>query len=499
MESNSPRRLAAVLAADIAGYSRLMETDESGTHRRVLGLVRDFVAPTIAEHRGRLIKTTGDGFLAMFESPVEAVRCAIVIQQNMAGRNLETPRSQWIQYRIGVNLGDVIVETDDIYGEGVNIAARLEQLAEPGNVYISGGIYEQIKHKLVCAYQSLGDRKVKNITDPVPIYRVLPDPAAVERARKRQQWRVRAVAAIGAVIVVSGAAGGWYARRLQTNQASARPEATPPQPELTAAAGDTGKAHVTVAPAVAPAEQQVALIPPRPPAAPKPSPPAFTEPDMVLVPGGRFRMGSTEDPSEKPIHIVAIRPFWIGKYPVTIKEWRACVAARACSYAAQGADDSPVSNVSWADAQQFTGWLARVTGKPYRLPTEAEWEYAARAGAATKYWWGNTIGAGRADCKGCGGPYDPGRPLKVGSFAANRFGLHDMGGNVAEWVADCWHPNYVGAPSNGSAWEGSDCPDHVLRGGSWLSEPEYVRVSDREYYETGVRYPGNGFRVARSD
>src|SRR4051812_21925406 len=175
-DSSSARRLAAILAADIAGYSRLMGMDEEGTHARVKQQRRELIEPTIAEHHGRIVKHTGDGFLAMFDSPVEAVRCAIVIQQSMVGRNASLPRNQWILYRVGVHLGDVIVETDDIYGDGVNIAARLEGIADPGDLFISGGVYEQIKNKLVCAYQSLGDRQVKNITDPVNVYRVLPDP-----------------------------------------------------------------------------------------------------------------------------------------------------------------------------------------------------------------------------------------------------------------------------------------------------------------------------------
>jgi class 3 adenylate cyclase len=133
-----------------------MAMDEEGTHARVKRHRRELIDPTIIEHHGRLVKSTGDGFLAMFDSPVEAVRCAIVIQQSMVGRNAALSREQWIQYRIGVNLGDVIVESDDIYGDGVNIAARLEGIADPGDLFISGGVYEQVKHKLVCGYQSLG-------------------------------------------------------------------------------------------------------------------------------------------------------------------------------------------------------------------------------------------------------------------------------------------------------------------------------------------------------
>src|SRR5215467_1184292 len=203
-----PRRLAAIVAGDIAGYSRLMEVDEEGTHIRVKRIQRDLIDPSIAEHHGRLVKTTGDGFFAIFDSPVEAVRCGIVIQQNMQGRNASLPRDHWIEFRIGVNLGDVIIEDDDIYGDGVNIASRLEGIAEPGEVFISGGIYEQIKNKLVCGYESLGDRKVKNITDPIRVYRVLPDPAAFSKTRRQRETALIFLLA-GVLMCVAGGAL-WY-------------------------------------------------------------------------------------------------------------------------------------------------------------------------------------------------------------------------------------------------------------------------------------------------
>src|SRR6267378_3049506 len=173
VRESSPRRLAAIVAGDIAGYSRLMEIDEEGTHGRVKRIERSLIEPCIAEHHGRLVRTTGDGFLAIFDGPVEAVRCGIVIQQQMVGRNASLRKHHWIEYRIGVNLGDVIIGSGDVYGDGVNIAARLDGIAHPGQVYISGGIYEQIKYKLICGYESLGDRKVKNVADPVRVYRVL--------------------------------------------------------------------------------------------------------------------------------------------------------------------------------------------------------------------------------------------------------------------------------------------------------------------------------------
>ena len=204
----APRRLAAIVAGDIAGYSRLMQIDEEGTHNRVKRIERELIEPSIVEHHGKLVKTTGDGFIAIFDSPVEAVRCSIVIQQNLVGRNASLPKHHWIEYRIGVNLGDVIIETDDVYGDGVNIATRLEGIADPGQVYISGGIYEQIKHKLVCGYESLGDRKVKNITDPVRVYRVLPDPGAIQRSRKRRENILILLLSLAVLIIAGGAL--WY-------------------------------------------------------------------------------------------------------------------------------------------------------------------------------------------------------------------------------------------------------------------------------------------------
>src|SRR4051812_40201939 len=203
-EGGKVRRLAAILCADIAGYSRLMGRNEEGTHARVKSVLRDTVNPAVLEHRGRIIKNMGDGFLAMFDSPLEAVRCAIVIQQSMAMHNLIVPEDLKMQYRIGVNLGDVILDQDDIFGDGVNVAARLQTLCAPGDVFISGGIYEQVKNKLVVGYQSLGDEKLKNITDPVHIYRVLTDPSAFVRTqRKRRGGKAISVLAAGGLAVAA--------------------------------------------------------------------------------------------------------------------------------------------------------------------------------------------------------------------------------------------------------------------------------------------------------
>jgi formylglycine-generating enzyme required for sulfatase activity/class 3 adenylate cyclase len=492
-ESYEPsRRLAAILAADIAGYSRLMTLDEEGTHARVKRHRRELIEPTIVEHHGRLIKTSGDGFLAIFDSPVEAVRCAIVIQQSMAGRNATLPRDQWMLYRIGINIGDVIVEPDDVYGDGVNIAARLEGIANPGELYISGGVYEQIKHKLVCGYQSLGDRRVKNITEPISVYRVLPDPAALIKAKSG-----RALAGIlGACVIASAAAAtaAWYFFVWQPKQSAVLQEQAPAQTSNAPQTLPPTKPESSSASATTPARPQVAVIPPASPSALQP----IVEPEMVILLGGKFAMGSNNDPSERPIHQVDIKPFAIGKFPITVRQWNQCVAANACDNRATGNDDAPVTNVSWSDAQQFTEWLSKVTQKKYRLPSEAEWEYAARAGMQTKYWWGDQLQPGMANCNGCNEAYDATQPVKAGSFKPNPFGLHDMGGGVDQWVADCWHKNYQGAPVDGSPWLDAECSSHALRSGSWKNDPSYVRPASRNYYDTNARYPTHGFRVAQS-
>jgi len=488
-----PRRLAAIVAGDISGYSRLMQIDEEGTHTRVKRIERDLIEPSIVEHHGKLVKTTGDGFIAIFDSPVEAVRCSIVIQQNLVGRNASLPKHHWIEYRIGVNLGDVIIEVDDVYGDGVNIATRLEGIADPGQVYISGGIYEQIKHKLVCGYESLGDRKVKNITDPVRVYRVLPDPGAIHQSRKRRENILISLLSLALLVIAGGTL--WYMLLQQRSQVGdqASAPASPP--------AESAKAPASPAPAPPPPETKQATTPPQstPSAAPtQPTPQlasSVREPETIPLRGGSFAMGSNEDLSERPVHQVTIKPFAIGKFPVSVQEWNACATAKACGFVSTGKDEAPITNVSWSDARQYVAWLAETTGKPYRLPTEAEWEYAARAGTQTKYWWGDQFQADAANCKNCAANE---QPVKVGSLKPNPFGLYDMGGSVDQWVEDCWHKTYQGAPADGSAWVEGQCPSHVLRSGSWKNDGRYVRPSNRDSYDTNVRYPTHGFRVALS-
>src|ERR1700731_1814967 len=166
------RRLAAILAADVAGYSRLMGADEEETHERLKAHFGELVHPKIAEHRGRIVKNTGAGFLAEFASVVDAVRCGVEVQRGMVERNAAIPPEKRINFRIGVNLGDVIVEEHDIFGDGVNVAARLEGLAEPGGICVSRVVRDQVRDKIDFAFEDMGEQQVKNIARPVRVYRI---------------------------------------------------------------------------------------------------------------------------------------------------------------------------------------------------------------------------------------------------------------------------------------------------------------------------------------
>jgi formylglycine-generating enzyme required for sulfatase activity/DNA-binding winged helix-turn-helix (wHTH) protein len=231
-------------------------------------------------------------------------------------------------------------------------------------------------------------------------------------------------------------------------------------------------------------------------------------PEMVVLPSGQFLMGSAASEqhhykAEEPQHIVTIaKTFAVGKFPVTFTDWDACATYGDC---ARGIPDDgngrgriPVVNVNWQDAQRYVAWLSRITGKTYRLLSEAEFEYAARAGTQTAYYWGNDVGKGNAVCADCGSAWDRKQLTLVGSFPPNPFGLYDMAGNVREWVEDCLHDNYVGAPDNGSAWTAPDCKTHVLRGGAWLGSHVALRSAFRIQISNGDRNTTIGFRVART-
>ena len=226
---------------------------------------------------------------------------------------------------------------------------------------------------------------------------------------------------------------------------------------------------------------------------------------MVVVPAGTFQMGCVSgrdcDDDEHPVHPVTIsRPFALSRHEVTFDEYDRFAAETGRTPPDDegwGRGRRPVVNVSWDDAQAYVSWLSSETGVRYRLPSEAEWEYAARAGTTTAYSWGNEIGDNRANCDGCGSEWDDEMTAPVGSFAANPWGLHDMHGNVWEWVEDCPHDSYAGAPEDGSAWTaGGDCSRRVSRSGFWGSDPGSLRAARRTW--SGARFGASfrGFRVA---
>ena len=228
---------------------------------------------------------------------------------------------------------------------------------------------------------------------------------------------------------------------------------------------------------------------------------------MVVVPAGSYTMGGPTNSHEQPQHTVTIaKPFAVAKYELTFADWDACVEGGACNgYKANdqgwGRGRQPVINVNWEDAQQYVAWLSQVTGKTYRLLSEAEYEYATRAGTTTAYPWGNDIklnGQAMTNCNGCGGKWDN-QTAPVGSFPPNKFRLYDMVGNVWAWTEDCAHDSYNGAPADGSAWiAGDDCTNHIIRVGGFNSIPENVSSSYRGRFSTVSRNLTLGFRVART-
>ena len=234
----------------------------------------------------------------------------------------------------------------------------------------------------------------------------------------------------------------------------------------------------------------------------------FELPEMVVIPVGRFRMGCVSDqncPTDAfPVHDVTIpQAFAVSKYEVTFAQWDACVAGGGCGgYRPDdegwGRGGRPVINVSWEDAQEYVAWLSRQTGQTYRLLSEAEWEYVARAGSETMYSWGNDIGSNRANCDGCFSQWGHRQTAPSGSFPPNAFGVHDMHGNVWEWVEDCWNGSYAGAPADGSAWRSGDCGQRMSRSGSWFNRPRLMRSAFRIGSSAGNRYSTLGFRVART-
>ena len=252
-------------------------------------------------------------------------------------------------------------------------------------------------------------------------------------------------------------------------------------------------------------------------------------PEMVVIPPGEFLMGSDEHSREQPVHQVTIaRPFAIGRAEVTIAQWQACIDDQVCSRRIDRQNDEvvvakwqsctstedcarweaklaeparlPESSrymVGWKGAMTYISWLSDKTGKAYRLPSEAEWEYAARGGTQTRYWWGNRFKLGMANCEECRIPHDITSPSVAGEYPANPFGLFDVSGSLEEWVEDCWNPTYLGAHGDGSAKLTGTCRLRVIRGGSRFSPKDDLRITSRYRISTFGRTNTHGLRVAR--
>ena len=556
----SERRLAAILVADVVGYSRLMQADEEGTLSRLEEIGASIIEPRLAAHRGHIFRTMGDGLLIEFPSVVEAVLCAAEIQEELRLRDSDPPE-QRIQLRIGINIGDVIRKGNDVFGTGVNIAARLESLAEPGSIYISGEAYDQVRDRPF-AFDDLGMKAVKNIARLVRVYRVRPGEVTHTSARAAQwfpqSWPLRAVAAgsfIGLAIVVTALVLLLPATLKKTTSSDTQPIPATQTPrgsdEMSAWAKIKSSEKIDDLASYLdrfPNSRYSEYVHHRLNALR--SHPEITKfrdcigcPPMVVIPPGRFTMGVPQTEVDRygfslgdsaPLHLVRIaRPFALGEFLVTRSQY--ATFAEESGHQGSGcsalpldgtswkfdpplswrdpgfaqADDHPVVCVSWDDAVAYASWLSKKIGRSYRLPTEAEWEYAARAGSTAGRYFGSASICEFANVRDqskkllystgqfaeCNGGFPNTSP--VGSFPPNGFGLYDMLGNAWEWVEDCWDKSYIDAPVDGAAREKAFCETRVRRGASWNSDHRHVYNAGSRGWALGYwRSEIYGFRVA---
>jgi formylglycine-generating enzyme required for sulfatase activity/class 3 adenylate cyclase len=647
MESDLKRKLAAILVADIVGYSRLIASDEEATLRR-LEVFRAMWQDCAGRYGGRIFNTAGDAVLAEFPSAVEAVRCATDFQAQAAKHNQSLVPDRQMHFRVGITIGDVVQRGGDLLGDGVNIAARLQGLAEKGGICVSSWVRESVVNKLNIKFADLGEQTVKNIPEPIRAYAIVSpgSSSALTGASARQQagragslsGRAMIIAAV-VVAAIGIAAAFMFAAQLssstksvvaeKTPRPSTSPTATPisqpkrdarserpaaddpPPPPKSSDIGELFKKAKNEPPVkaqpippkaapqeplpVKPIEAQKSARPSGP-AVPQevetstsgdgPPPPTKTAkhdireddpparkadeqrtgdatpvprekadplsetaerelksgdpfrecpacPSMVGLPAGSFVMGSPgsqygHNADESPMRRVAINyRLALSQFPVTVAQFDTFVTVSGyrpgdtCrvfeggnwveksgwSYRNPGFPqdgDHPVTCVNWNDAVAYANWLTARTGKPYRLPSEAEWEYAARAGTTTAFWWGDSIGPDNANYD-WSIAYGSGRrgtmrhgTMPVKSFRPNPWQLYQVHGNVSEWVEDCWNANYTGAPTDGSARLSGTCSLRILRGGSWGYDPKELRSAYREGVTQSHRNFNFGFRVART-
>lgn len=363
---------------------------------------------------------------------------------------------------------------------------------------------------------------------PAPRIEVPPPAPAPTRASARAQSRmdddaprkggIGMIAAIVLVLLAVGGGGYWYWLQNQGKTPSAA-QATPEiavetdSEQPAKSANDVPDSEIEPAETTKPKPDAVAANPTQ--STPEPAPASkrgqFRDalrgggqgPLMTWVPAGSFTMGNplslTSD--ERPEHSVTIKSFAIGVHEITVGDYRKFAQATGAKMPKLGPmaeqNDIPITFLSWNDALAYAKWLSQQTGKEYSLPSEAQWEYAARAGTSTPYWWGRGIGRGNAHCFACDTGLDPRQPTAVGRFKANPFGLHDTAGNAQEWVYDCFHSSYDGAPGDGGVFEGGDCSVRVLRGGGYGSGPDRLTNSARDKLRVERGNDQSGLRVVR--
>ena len=365
---------------------------------------------------------------------------------------------------------------------------------------------------------------------PEPLTR--PDRPRVETTAtvSADKYRKFAIISIAAGIIIAAGIGAYFMRgsgKISTHTTVATKPAEQAQPPVTET--EVAPPESVTTPVETPKAQEPAKIAePETIPAPAEKPVAVTEPKtetagakekefqdalkegdkgpiMVWIPAGTYEMGSpgsSSNKDERPKHTVKFKKFAISKYEITIAQYE--IFAKATKR--QMPDDlymehdtSPVVLVKWDDAYNFTKWLSEQTGHKYRLPSEAEWEYAASGGKDSTFWWGFNEEPGKAHCFNCGSQFDPRKPAKIGKFQPNQFGLYDTAGNLSEWVYDCWHDSYAGAPNDGTVWEGGDCIYRIARGGSYISPQQSIRTAKRDKFKSDAGYDHIGIRLARDE
>lgn len=462
-------RLASIVSIDIVGFSTMSERDQTKAARKVEGL-RARVEHVAAKHSGRLFNTAGDGFMLEFASAGAALGAI----QEM----LDKPARGEPPIRVGAHVGDVIVTaTDDLLGHGVNVAARLQELADPGAALVSAEFRSMARNSPTAAFQAKGKQPLDNIDQRVQTFEILSRRQKVARfTRTFVRWLI--VAVVVGVLVYFGPAAWRLAQQFMGDEpaasTSAPQELVAVTPELAAPSGPQAGTTFRDCPNC---------------------------PEMMVLPGGLFVMGSAANEAgraadEGPTREVSITPFAVSKTEITFAQWDACLGGGGCNgFSPQdrgwGRANQPVIGVSWTDVQAYLDWLnAQAGGLRYRLPSEAEWEYAARAGSGAPYAFGPSITTREAT-------YRARRTDAVGSHAANAFGLVDMHGNAAEWVEDCYSRNYELAPIDGAAVQADECSRRVHRGGGYADQAAALRSAARRAENANTRAPAIGFRVAR--